>query len=167
MQKTSSGEKVSSNRRLPPRRASVPNSARARINYRIGSIREKIMMRKLLPAVVIVIATSITLSASLHSEEKFQRLNGQQIRAKIAGMEFTDQSHWGEVFEPNGILKSFSMGHRTMGKWRVQKDQLCLERGSEPGGGCYEVWLAGKKVELRNQIADAPLEGVLEKPTDR
>jgi hypothetical protein len=34
-------------------------------------------------------------------------------------------------------------------------------------GGCYEVRLAGKKVELRNQIANAPLEGMLERPTDQ
>ena len=125
------------------------------------------MVRKQLTALAIVIATCITSSARVHAEERFQRLNGQQIRAKFAGMELTDQSHWGEVFEANGTLKSFSMGHRTVGKWRVQKDQLCLDRGSRPGGGCYEVWLAGKKVELRNQIANEPLEGVLEKPTDR
>jgi hypothetical protein len=82
-------------------------------------------------------------------------------------MELTDQSHWGEVFEANGTLKSFSMGHRTVGKWRVQKDQLCRDLRSDPGSGCYEVWVAGKKVELRNQITNEPLEGVLEKPTDR
>src|SRR6516164_2078160 len=118
------------------------------------------MVRKQLTALAIVIATCITSSARVHAEERFQRLNGQQIRAKFTGMELTDQSHWGEVFEANGTVKSFSMGHRTVGKWRVQKDQLCLDRGSELVGGCYEVWLAGKKVELRNQIANAPLEGV-------
>jgi len=125
------------------------------------------MVRRQLPARVLVIATCITSSARVHAEERFQRLSGQQIRAKFTGMELTDQSHWGEVFEANGTLQSFSMGHRTVGKWRVQKDQLCLDLGSGPGDGCYEVWLAGKKVELRNQIANAPLEGVLEKPTDR
>jgi len=125
------------------------------------------MVRKRLPTAVIVIVISVISSATLHAEEKFQRLKGQQIRAKFAGMELTDQSHWGEVFKPNGTLKSFSMGHRTVGKWRVQKDQLCLDRGSELVGGCYEVWLAGKKVELRNQIANAPLEGMLGRPTDR
>jgi hypothetical protein len=31
----------------------------------------------------------------------------------------------------------------------------------------YEVWLSGKKVELREQTASFPLEGVLQKPTDR
>jgi hypothetical protein len=92
---------------------------------------------------------------------------GVQIQAKFAGMELTDESHWGEVFGPNGTLTTHSMGHKSVGKWRVQKDQLCLDHGTEPGGGCYEVWLAGKNVELRNQTSSLPLEGVLQKPTDR
>jgi hypothetical protein len=81
-------------------------------------------------------------------------------------MEVTDESHWGDIFEPNGTLRTSSMGHKTLGKWRIQKDQLCLDRGKEPGSGCYEVWLSGKKVELRDQTAGFPLEGVLQKPTD-
>ena len=82
-------------------------------------------------------------------------------------MELTDESHWGDIFEPNGILRTSSMGHKSTGKWRIQKDQLYLDRGEEPGGGCYEVWVSGKRVELRDQTAGYPLEGVLQKPTDR
>ena len=79
-------------------------------------------------------------------------------------MELTDEAHWGEVFERNGTLTITSMGHKSVGKWRVQKDELCLETGSEPGGGCYQVWLSGKNVELRNQASTTPLEAVLQKP---
>src|SRR5437016_5165831 len=123
------------------------------------------MLKERLPPAVIVIVAFIAFPASLCAQEKFQRLNGQQIRVKFVGMELTDESHWGDVFERDGTLRLYSMGHKSVGKWRIQKDQLCLERGSEPGGGCYEVWIAGKKVELRNQFP--PLEGVLQKPTDR
>jgi hypothetical protein len=59
-----------------------------------------------------------------------------------------------------------SMGYKSVGKWRTQKDQLCLDTGKEPGGGCYEVWVSGKNVELRNQASSVPLEAVLQKPTD-
>jgi len=48
------------------------------------------------------------------------------------------------------------MGHKTLGKWRIQKDQLCLDRGKDPGSGCYEVWLSGKKVELRDRTRVSP-----------
>jgi hypothetical protein len=79
-------------------------------------------------------------------------------------MELTDEAHWGEVFQRNGTLAITSMGHKSFGKWRIQKDQLCLETGQEPGGGCYEVWLSGQNVELRNQASNVPLEAVLRKP---
>jgi hypothetical protein len=81
--------------------------------------------------------------------------------------EFVRGSHWGDIFDPNGTLRTSSMGHKSTGKWRIQKDQLCLDRGQEPGGGCYEVWVSGKRVELRDRTAGYPLEGVLQKPTDR
>src|SRR5262245_11913293 len=98
------------------------------------------------------------------AEQKFQKLTGAQIQAKFPGMELTDEAHWGEVFERNGTLTITSMGHKSAGKWRVQKDQLCLDTGKEPGGGWYEVSLPGRNVELRNQTSSTPLEAVLQKP---
>src|SRR5215475_8705883 len=100
------------------------------------------------------------------AEQKFQKLTGAQIRAKFAGMELTDEAHWGEVFEPTGRLTITSMGHKSIGKWLVHNDELCLETGKEPGGGCYQVWVSGKNVELRNQLSNVPLEAVLQKPAD-
>jgi len=111
-------------------------------------------------AVIILVASG----SRAEAEPKFQKLTSAQIQAKFPGMELTDEAHWGEVFERNGTLTITSMGHKSTGKWRVQKDQLCMETGDAPGGGCYEVWLAGKNVELRNQSSSVPLEAVLQKP---
>jgi hypothetical protein len=113
-----------------------------------------------------VVVGALGIATQTHAQQNFQKLTGAQIQAKFPGMELTDESHWGEVFERNGTLTTHSMGHKSVGKWRVQKDQLCLDHGKEPGGGCYQVWLSGKNVELRNQTSSLPLEGVLQKPTD-
>src|SRR5262245_25270868 len=118
----------------------------------------KTWLALLLPGVVVFSAMAV-------AEPQFRKLYGKQIAAKFAGMELTDESHWGEVFERNGTLIITSMGHRSVGKWRVQKDELCLDTGSEPASGCYEVWLVDRKVELRNQTSSVPLEGVLQRPT--
>ena len=107
---------------------------------------------------------AVAFGSCAEAEQKFQKLSGAQIQAKFGGMELTDEAHWGEVFERNGTLAITSMGHKSMGKWRIQKDQLCLDTGKEPGGGCYEVWISGKNVELRNQASSVPLEAVLQKP---
>ena len=130
-------------------------------------LTKEITLKNRLGVAIIVFLGGITFVSNVSAEEKLQRLTGQQIRAKFAGMELTDEAHWGEVFERNGTLTITSMGHKSVGKWRIQTDQLCLDTGKEPGGGCYEVWVSGKNVELRNQASSVPLEGVLQKPTDR
>ena len=67
-------------------------------------------------------------------------------------MEMTDNVHWADVFGPNGSLKSYSMGRKKDGKWRIEKDELCVDRGKDDGG-CYQVWVSGKNVELRGGSA--------------
>jgi hypothetical protein len=107
---------------------------------------------------------SLAFSLPLAAAEAFQKLNGAQVRAKLAGMEVTDGVHWRDVFGRGGALTGYSMGRKSVGKWSVQRDQLCLDLGKEPGSGCYDVWLFGNKVELRTQGV-LPLEGVLQTPT--
>jgi len=106
------------------------------------------------------------LASVAQAEDKFQKLNGAQIQAKFAGMEMTDQLHWGDIYQRNGVLVTTEMGHKTAGKWRIQKDQLCLDRANELGSGFYEVWLSGKDVQLRGKGSNLPLEGVLQRPKD-
>jgi hypothetical protein len=117
--------------------------------------------------IALIFVGVVAISPDTRAEEKFQKLTGSQIQARLAGMELTDEVHWDDLYQPNGVLVTNEMGHKTMGKWRIQKDQLCLDRGRELGNGCYEVWLAGKNVQLRNNESSLPLEGVLEKPKDR
>jgi len=122
------------------------------------------MTKKQLAAATTALLGVFAFQPTAAAEQKFQKLTGAQIQAKFAGMELTDEAHWGEVLERNGTLTITSMGHKSVGKWRIQKGQLCLDTGKEPGGGCYEVWLSGRNVELRNQASSTPLEVVLQKP---
>ena len=91
------------------------------------------------------------LASGTAAEEKLQKLSAGQIRAKIAGMELTDEVHWRELYGRGGTVTSNSMGRKRTGKWRVEKDQLCVEFDKEPPAKCYEVWMSGKKVELRGE----------------
>ena len=49
---------------------------------------------------------------------------------------------------------------------RIEKNEICLELGPDEGG-CYQVWLAGKKIELRREGSSLSLEGVLDAPKRR
>ena len=114
--------------------------------------------------------TAATVVAALASgaaaEEKLQKLSAGQIRAKMAGMELTDGVHWRELYGRGGTVTSDSMGRKRTGKWRVEKDQLCIEFDKDPPAKCYEVWMSGKTVELRRESL-MPLQGVIEQPSGR
>jgi hypothetical protein len=111
-----------------------------------------------------ILASIVTCDASI--AQTFQKLQGPQIRGRLSGMEMTDGVHWTDVFEANGTLATYSMSKKATGTWRVQKDELCIDRGKDDGG-CYQVWLAGKKIELRREGSKLPLEGILQKATAR
>jgi hypothetical protein len=121
--------------------------------------------KKRITAVTIALLAAAALPSGAATEEKFQKLTGAQIRAKFAGMELTDEVHWINLYERNGTVLSNSMGVKRKGKWRVEKDQLCVEFEDE-FEKCYEVRLSGTKVELRGEGL-LPSDGVLEQPAGR
>jgi hypothetical protein len=98
--------------------------------------------------------------------EKFQKLSGPQIRAKFTGMVMTDSVHFADMFAAGGTLKIFSMGKKKEGTWRVERDEICVDRGKDDGG-CYQVWMSGKNVEFRRGELGATLEGTLQRPVPR
>jgi hypothetical protein len=114
----------------------------------------------------ILLGLAALLPVQSSAAEKFQKLNGPQIRARFTGMEMADGTHWADVFLAGGALTTYSMSRKTSGKWAVQKDELCVDRGKDDGG-CYQVWLSGKNVELRREGSTLPLEGILQRPAAR
>jgi len=88
---------------------------------------------------------AIAVDARAESAERFQRLTGAQIQARLAGMEINRRDALADVFAASGTLTSYSMGRKSNGTWRVQKDELCIDRGKDDGG-CYQVWLAGRRL---------------------
>lgn len=114
-----------------------------------------------------VFGLALVLGTGAAAAERFQKLTGAQIRAKFSGMEMSDNVHWRDFYEPNGTLTSQSMGRQRIGKWRIDKDELCVDRGKDDGG-CYQVWVSGKNVQLKRPTLDFPImEGMLQNPIKR
>ena len=124
------------------------------------------LMMKGLASATAAILGMLAVATQADAGEKFQKLSGAQIRARLVGMEMTDNVHWADVYGSGGALKTYSMGRKKDGKWRIEKDELCVDRGLDDGG-CYQVWLAGKNVELRREGLPAAFEGVLQRPVAR
>jgi len=112
--------------------------------------------------------TCIALSgigANTAAADVFRQLKGREIASRFTGMELTDEVHWAYVFDRGGRLKIYSMGRPGTGSWKVDKNELCLDRPpDEPR--CYEVWVSGQNVQLRRE-PDVPDEGILQKPQKR
>jgi hypothetical protein len=60
----------------------------------------------------------------------------------------------------------FAQRTRT-GSWRIEDGELCVKLTEEAESGCYEVWVAGAKFELRPIGPSIRAEGVLQKPAAR
>ena len=117
---------------------------------------------------ILVAATlgSISVEAPTIAAENPRKLSGSQIRAKFAGMQLTDEVHFRDVYDRDGTLRSYSMGTKKVGKWAIQKDELCLYF-KEPDDGCYEVSLSGDRIEMKPSGLGLSVEGILQTPTDR
>src|SRR5262249_6967684 len=94
---------------------------------------------------MMAVLAAATLASSVAAEEKLQKLSGGQIRAKIAGMELTDEVHWRELHARSGTVTSNSMGRKRTGQWRIEKDQLCIEFDKEPARQMLRGMHVGKK----------------------
>ena len=115
---------------------------------------------------VLILGCVLFATSDAVAVEQFRKISGPQIRAKFSGMEMTDEVHWREAYERDGSFKSRSMGRTRIGKWLVQKDELCVDVGPGTDSGCYEVWISGNAVELRPTGLGLSLQGVLQKPNN-
>ncbi len=128
------------------------------------ALRAAMKKTSILFAASIVGSTSWAVSAA--AAENFKRLSGAQIRARVTGMQLTDEVHYRFVYDRDGTLRSYSMGIKKVGKWTVENDQLCLYF-REPDDGCYEVSLSGGLIEMKPSGLGGAIDGLLQPPTDR
>jgi hypothetical protein len=114
---------------------------------------------------LVVAAVGFLLATAALAAEPFRHLNGREIASRFIGMELTDEVHWAYVFERGGRLNIFSMGRPGTGSWKVESNELCLDRLPDEAR-CYEVWVSGRNVQLRRE-PEIPGEGILQKPQKR
>lgn len=100
-------------------------------------------------------------AGTVAAREPFRQLKGPEISSKTEGMEFTDEVHFTELFNPDNTLAIISMDARKTGTWRVSHDELCL-LAPEHEERCYGIWGAGRNIELRREGIDITEQGILQ-----
>jgi hypothetical protein len=123
-------------------------------------------MKNLLTLFTAATLGSVSCEIGPAAAEGGQKLSGTQIRAKFAGMQLTDEVHWRDVYDRDGTLRSYTLGTKKIGKWAIEKDELCLYLG-ETDDGCYEVWLSKDRIEMKPSGLGLSIQGILQAPTDR
>ena len=123
-------------------------------------------MKKLATILVAAAIGSISFEVSTIAAENSRKLSGSQIREKFAGMQLTDEVHWRDVYDRDGTLRSYTLGEKKVGKWAVERDELCLQF-KDPDDGCYEVWLSSGRIKMQPSGLGLSIEGILQAPTDR
>jgi hypothetical protein len=132
-----------------------------------GGAALKARLRIELAAKHMMVAGALMTAAAAPAAETFKKLSGPQIRSRLAGMDLTDEVHWREAYMRDGSFMSRSMGRTRTGSWRIEDGELCVKLTEEAESGCYEVWVAGAKFELRPIGPSIRAEGVLQKPAAR
>ena len=96
----------------------------------------------------IALASSLVGTRVDAADNKSEKLTGAQIRASFAGMQLTDEVHWREVYERDGTVRSYSMGTKKIGRWTVERNELCLYF-KDADDGCYEVSRTDEHITLK------------------
>jgi hypothetical protein len=58
------------------------------------------------------------------------------------------------------------LGRKKVGKWAIEKDELCMYFGDQDDG-CYEVWFSGDRMEMKPVGLGLSIGGILQQPSDR
>ena len=119
------------------------------------------LARCLIAALATGIGGLVTLDAGFVAAENLKTLTGAQIRAAFTGKQLTDEVHYRFVYDRDGTLRTYSMGAKQVGTWRIEKNELCLFL-KDMEDGCYLVTQNGKRFELKPTGLGGPLDGILE-----
>ena len=111
-----------------------------------------------------VIIVAIVLEGDAGAARNPKKLSGSQIRARLAGMQLTDEVHYRFVYERDGTLRSYSMGSNKVGGWSVKGNELCLDLG-ERDDGCYSVLRSADRIAMVPSGLGGSIDGILQ-PAD-
>jgi hypothetical protein len=139
-----------------------------------GSVSAQLMARGAsrlpvarLPLASLAVALVVGFARPGIAADNYRKLKDVEIKAKLAGMETTDQVHWTEHFMRDGTYRVWAMGKPRVGKWRTDKGKLCVDDGTPNPEECEEVWLSGNKIQFRLDDGFVAREGVLQSQRPR
>jgi hypothetical protein len=111
----------------------------------------------------LVMASAAFVSRPALPQETFRMLGEKDIRATVVSKDITDGSHWSIYLRPDGAVVGAESGSRWTGTWNIQKNKLCMSNPGSKALDCYDVWVSGETISLRQKNDDDSFVGIIEK----
>jgi hypothetical protein len=105
-------------------------------------------------ALSLLLGAVVVLMPSQVLSQEFRRSDAAGIRQHIIGRDITDDYHWTEYYRRDGRLEIEDLGHRKTGRWSIERDLLCTANDRAAPRRCWQVWLSGTEVSLRERQDD-------------
>src|SRR5215213_634414 len=83
--------------------------------------------------VKLAVAACLAISSGSADAESYHQVQGADIKARFAGMEFTDEDHWALVFGRDGTLVVRNGSGGGKGTWKVEKMSSASTTGARAG----------------------------------
>jgi hypothetical protein len=112
---------------------------------------------------LIILLLGTVFGSIVQAQEMFKMLGEKEIRARVAGKDITDSTHWVSYLRPDGVLLSSEMGRKWTGTWKIQNNKLCLSNPNLEGLSCNEVWMSGTNIRMRENQDQETFDATVEK----
>ncbi len=76
------------------------------------------------------------------------------IRGQIIGRDITDDDYWIKYYRRDGAMLVEDLGNRRTGRWTIEHDMLCTANDRAARLRCWQVWLSGSEVSMRERPQD-------------
>ncbi|RXH27794.1 hypothetical protein XH99_16210 [Bradyrhizobium nanningense] len=94
-------------------------------------------------------AALLVLTIEARAGDRFQPLDGKQIRARMVGKDITDGAHWSLYLRPDGSIIGSESGDSWTGSWKIRDERLCMTQPSITSLVCNQVWMSGENIRMR------------------
>ena len=106
---------------------------------------------------LLVVSTSVKAASP---EVEWRILTRPQIKTKISGKRFHDDTHFDLHYKPDGTITGYSMGKAVKQNWILKNDSLCIRDAQQED--CYLVLTNKNQIKLKHTLFDIEIYGLFD-----
>ena len=117
-------------------------------------------MTKTFPLFISMLLVALTSMQVAWSETEWKILTRPQIKTKISGKRFHDDTHFDLHYKPDGTITGYSMGMAVIQNGVLKNDSLCIRDAQQED--CYMVLTNKNQIKLKHTLYDIDIYGLID-----